>query len=134
MLDQFIRLQDRVLALTDQTEAMLQPDDPSVPGLAQARWQFCRALQEYELYFHNNLLDTVARRQPDRAREAFALKAHPIAPKLREHVMRWSSVSPDDWPEYRASCLDGLPLLRERLSSDRIAVTALLEVRAPLQA
>jgi len=130
MLNQFTRLQDRVLALTDQTEAMLQLDDPAVGGLAQARWQFCRALQEYELYFHNSVLGTVARRQPDRAQEASVLKAHPIAPKLREHVMRWSAVSPDDWPEYRATCLDGLPRLRERLSSERMAVAALLEVKA----
>jgi len=135
MFDQFIQLQDRVLAIVDRAEAMLLQDDPALPGLAQVRWQFCRALQAYELYFHNGILDSVSRRQPDRAEEASALKARPIGPKLREHVMKWSAISPaDHWQDYRNSCLDGLPRLRDRLSGERAAVTALLDVQVPLRA
>jgi len=133
MLEQFIRLQDRIVALIDQTEAMLAHNDPAVDGLAQARWQFCRAVQEYELYLHNSVLEAALRHQPHRGHEVSALKAHPIGPKLREHVMKWASISQiDHWQEYRATCLDGLPRLRERLSSDRKAVAELFEVQVPL--
>lgn len=133
MFSQFIRLQDRILDIVERCEAMLGQDNPHLPELAQIRWKFCRALQEYELYFHNNILDDVVRRRPDRAREASALKASPIGPGLREHIMKWSAKSPSDhWPEYRDSCRDGLPRLLSRLSRERAAVADLLGISTPV--
>jgi hypothetical protein len=134
MFEQFVQFQDRILAIVERTEAMLDQDDPALPGLAQIRWQFCRALQEYELYFHNNILDHIARHRPDRAREASALKAAPIGPSFRAHVMKWSAISPaDHWQEYRDSCRDGLPRLCSRLLQERAAVATLLDVGLPLR-
>ena len=134
MLERFIELQDRILAIALRSEAvLLAPGDHDVAALGQARWEIARALREYQLFKHTRIFDPIERQPDHRAHQARRMKAECIrvGEEFHRYVLKWSVVSIlDHWAEFLPAALDAIARTRAQLAKERIGVIALLDVKA----
>ena len=133
MFEQFIELQDRILAITDRTEAILRSDSKDVAALGNCRWEAARTLREYQLFKHGRIFDPLEKGQDYRAIKARRMKADCIrvGEEFRAYVLKWSVVSIlDHWAEYHPAALDLIARIRAHLAKERIGVAELLDQKS----
>ena len=130
MFEQFVELQDRILAIADRSEAILRdPDNRDVTALGVCRWEAARVLREYQIFKHSRIFDPLERGQDYRAIKARRMKADCIrvGEEFRAYVLKWSVVSIlDHWAEYPPAALDVCKRIRTHLARERIGVAELL--------
>lgn len=134
MFEQFIELQDRIPAIINRAESLLQNSDTyDVTALGQARWEAARCLREYQLFKHARIFDPLDRGQDSRAITARRMKAECIrgGEEFRAYVLKWSVVSiPDHWANYHPAALDAIARIRAQLIRERIGVAELLGLKS----
>jgi hypothetical protein len=133
MFEQFVELQDRILAIANRAETILRSGSRDVTALGTCRWEAARALREYQLFKHNRIFDPLERGQDYRAIKARRMKADCIrvGEDFRAYVLKWSVVSIlDNWDEYHPAALDVAKRIRIHLARERIGVAELLGVKA----
>ena len=134
MFDRFVELQDRILAITVRSEAILRdPDKRDVAALGNARWEVTRALREYQIFKHTRIFDPLEKCGDHRAFQARRMKAECIrvGEEFRRYVLKWSAVSIlDHWADYHPAALDSIARIRAQLAKERIGVATLLDVRS----
>jgi hypothetical protein len=130
MFEQFVELQDRILAIVARAEALLRSDTRDVAALGKARWEVARALREYQLFKHNRIFDPLGSGPDYRAIRARRMKAECIrvGEEFRQYVLKWSVVSIlDHWADYHPAALDAVVRIRAQLAKERIGVAQLLD-------
>jgi len=131
MFDQFVQLQDRIVALLDRAEAILRSSaDPDIATLGLTRWEAARILREYQLFKHNRIFDPIERSQDYRAPKVRRMKAECVrfGEEFRNYVLKWSVVSIlDHWAEYQPAALEAIAGIRAQLAGERASVAELLE-------
>jgi hypothetical protein len=134
MFEQFVELQDHILAIVDRAEAILRdPGNRDTAALGQARWQAARALRQYQLFKHSRIFDPIAAGQDFRALKARRMKEDCIrfGEGFHEYVLRWSVVSiPDNWEEFHVAALASIARIRAQLAKERAGVAELLDVKS----
>ena len=133
MFEQFVELQDRILAIADRSEAILRSDSKDVAALGNCRWEAARTLREYQLFKHNRIFDPLEKGQDYRAIRARRMKADCIrvGDEFRAYVLKWSVVSIlDHWSEYHPAALDLIARIRAHLAKERIGVAELLDQKS----
>lgn len=130
MFEQFVELQDRILAIVARAEAILRSDVRDVAGLGKARWEVARALREYQLFKHARVFDPLSGGQDFRGVQARRMKAEcvRVGEEFRQYVLKWSVVSIlDHWAEYHPAALDAVVRIRAQLARERAGVLRLID-------
>jgi len=134
MFDQFVELQDRILAIVARSEAfLLDQTRRDVGGLGRTRWDLARTLRDYQSLIHAQIFDRYER-CPDQAGQlAQQLKGDCIraGEDFRQYVLKWSVTSIlDHWDDYRPAALEAIAKVRSQLAKERAGVTDLLRLGA----
>jgi hypothetical protein len=133
MFEQFIELQDRILAIVRRSEAaLLNPEERDVAELGKTRWELARSLREYQLFKQTSIFDPIERTQDSRAPRTRRMRAEceRAGEAFRQYVLKWSVVSIlDYWDDYKAAALTAMTQVRAQLSGERNDMAELLGVR-----
>jgi hypothetical protein len=134
MFDRFIELQDRILAITVRSEALLRdPEKHDIAALGNARWEVTRALREYQIFKHTRIFDPLEACGDYRMVQMRRMKADCIraGEEFHRYVLKWSAVCIlDHWADYHPAALDVIARVRAQLAKERIGVSALLDVKS----
>jgi hypothetical protein len=134
MFEQFVELQDRILAIVARSETFLLDETRrDVGGLGRTRWDLARTLRDYQSLIHAQIFDRYERRADQAGQLAQQMKSDCIraGEDFRQYVLKWSVISIlDHWDDYRPAALEAIAKVRSQLAKERAGVTDLLRVSA----
>jgi hypothetical protein len=134
MFDQFVELQDKILAIVARSEAFLLDETRrDVGGLGRTRWDLARTLREYQSLIFTQIFDRYEHRADQAGQLARQMKNDCIraGEDFRQYVLKWSVISIlDHWDDYRPAALEAIAKVRSQLAKERAGVTDLLRVSA----